>query len=75
VLQGLPATLDGQPLTLTSTTEAGRRRHIGNAVPVGAAEAIARQMLLTLGQADAGTWSLSREGGDVWVRQETEVRQ
>jgi site-specific DNA-cytosine methylase len=67
VLQGLPATLDGQPLTLTARTEAWRRKHIGNAVPVGTAEAIARQMLLTLAYADAGTWSLSSDGADVWV--------
>lgn len=66
VLQGLPATLDGQPLTLTARTAAGQRKHIGNAVPVGAAEAIARQMLLTLGYAAAGTWTLSGDGS-VWV--------
>ncbi len=70
VLQGLPAMLDGKPLTLTAATEANRRKHVGNAVPVGTAEAIARQMLLTLAHADAGRFVLSAEGGDVWVDRE-----
>lgn len=70
VLQGLPATMDGEPLVLTAGTAARQRMHVGNAVPVGAAEAIARQMLLTLAYSDAGTWALSGEGGDVWVQPE-----
>jgi site-specific DNA-cytosine methylase len=73
VLQGLPPVLDGKPLTLSARTEANRRKHIGNAVPVGTAEAIARQMLLTLANADAGRFVLSAEGGDVWVDREHET--
>lgn len=67
-LQGLPTTVDGAPLTLTGTSSTEHRRRIGNAVPVPAAEAIARQMLITLANAAAGAFALSGEGGDVWVR-------
>jgi site-specific DNA-cytosine methylase len=67
VLQGLPATLGGIPFVLTARTEATRRKHIGNAVPVDTAEAIGRQILITLVHADAGGFVLSAEGGDVWV--------
>jgi site-specific DNA-cytosine methylase len=70
-LQGLPTTLDGKPLTLAGKSVARWRERIGNAVPVGTAAAIARQMLLTLSYADAGTFVLSGDGsGDVWVRDE-----
>jgi site-specific DNA-cytosine methylase len=73
LLQGLPATLDGEPLVLTAKSDALRREHIGNAVPVGTAEAIARQMLLTLANADAGTFVLSGDGGGVWVDRQVEA--
>ncbi len=67
-LQGLPTTIEGKPLELSGTSSTEHRRRIGNAVPVPAAEAIARQMLITLANASAGTFALSGEGGDVWVR-------
>ena len=70
-LQGLPTMLDGAPLTLAGTSSTEHRRRIGNAVPVAAAEAIARQMLLTLATSRVG-FALSGEGG-VWVRPSREV--
>lgn len=68
-LQGLPTTLDGGPLVLAGTSASAWRERIGNAVPAPTAEAIARQMLLTLVQADAGAWALSGDGA-VWVAPE-----
>lgn len=66
VLQGLPAEVDGEPLhlegPLTLVSE-----HIGNAVPVQAAEAIAGEMLRTLAVAAAGAFMLSGTSA-VWVR-------
>ena len=64
-LQGFPVVVDGKPLVLTGTVSQ-QREHIGNAVPVATAEAIAEQMLVTLLQADLGAFSLS-SGGAVWV--------
>lgn len=69
VLQGFPATINGRPLTLAGKSSSRWREALGNAVPVGAAEAIARQMLLTLVHADAGVFALS-SGGGVWVEPE-----
>lgn len=69
VLQGFPATINGRPLTLAGKSSSRWREALGNAVPVGAAEAIARQMLLTLVHADAGVFALS-SGGGVWVREQ-----
>lgn len=71
-LQGLPTMLDGEPLRLAGTSSTEHRRRIGNAVPVAAAEAIARQMLITLANASAGAFALSN-GGDVWVRPNREA--
>lgn len=63
-LQGIPTTLDGQPLQLTGTrTEIAT--HVGNAVPVGAARAIAERMLVALVEGAVGAMSLG--AGDVWV--------
>jgi site-specific DNA-cytosine methylase len=76
VLQGLPATFSTASRSHCSPRSPKRTcaaKHIGNAVPVGTAEAIARQMLLTLANADAGTFVLSAEGGDVWVDREREA--
>ena len=56
------------PLTLPGRSAALWREWIGNMVPVGAAEAIARQMLLTLTHAAVGSFALS-SGGGVWVRE------
>lgn len=44
------------------------RVKVGDAMPVTATEAIARQMLFTLVDAHVGAFSLS-SGGAVWVRE------
>lgn len=68
VLQGFEAfDGDGLPLELTGSTDDVRVK-IGDAMPVTATEAIARQMLHTLTYASVGGFALS-EGGDVWVRE------
>jgi site-specific DNA-cytosine methylase len=67
VLQGLPAVVDGKPLALRGSA-AKVREHIGNAVPVGAAQAVATEMLKTLVGAELETFALS-SGGAVWVRE------
>lgn len=64
-LQGLPTTINGSPLILAGNSASAWRERIGNAVPVGAAAAIARQMLLTLGAAVIGSGTLSTDA--VWV--------
>lgn len=66
VLQGFPAIHKGAPLKLDGDNVSEWRMRIGNAVPVGTAEAIARQMLLTLLHADLGAFALSGDGA-VWV--------
>ena len=49
VLQGLPTPFDdGTPLTRAGRSQARWRERTGNAVPIGAAEAIGRTRLLTL---------------------------
>lgn len=72
-LQGLPTTIGGQPLVLAGSSATAWRERIGNAVPVPAAEMIARQMLLTLAGADAESFALA--GGDtpVWVERAPEA--
>ena len=65
-LQGLPATLDGEPLTLAGRSGASHRERIGNAVPVGAAKAIAEQMLRTLLAGALGLFLM--DSCPVWVR-------
>jgi site-specific DNA-cytosine methylase len=67
-LQGLPATVSGAPLALAGKSAARWRERIGNAVPVGAATAIAESLLRALLAAALGTWSLSSEA--VWVRKD-----
>lgn len=67
LLQGLPATVDGKPLVLGGTISQ-QREHIGNAVPVGTARAIAEQMLRTLSASDEGTMFL--DSSAVWVAPE-----
>lgn len=65
-LQGLPAVFRGAPLWLEGTLSQ-ISEHIGNAVPVGAALAIAGEMLRTLILAATGAFALS-SGSGVWVR-------
>lgn len=70
VLQGLPATYDdGTPLVLAGKSMSSKRERIGNAVPVGAAQAVGESILIALLASKLGTWSLSSEG--VWVDHET----
>jgi site-specific DNA-cytosine methylase len=63
-LQGIPSQVDGAPLRLTGT-RTQIAEHVGNAVPVAAARAIAERMLVSLVEAHEGTFSLG--SGDVWV--------
>lgn len=65
-LQGIPAEVDGAPLDLEGTLSQVAK-HIGNAVPVGAALAIAGEMLRTLILAATGAFMLS-SGSGVWVK-------
>lgn len=67
-LQGIPSTLDGEPLKLAGT-RTQIATHIGNAVPVGAAEAIGTTMLVALVEGALGTMSLG--SGNVWVDPQT----
>ena len=67
-LQDLPAVVDGAPLRLHGENVGAWVQRIGNAVPVGAARAIAEAMLVTLLSADAGA-GLLPSGGVVWVRE------
>lgn len=69
VLQGLPARLpNGEPLVLAGNSQARWRKRIGNAVPVQAAEAVARLMLMTLMAAQANILMLNVYATVVWVR-------
>lgn len=67
VLQGFPATVDGEPFVLEGSSNA-RRVKIGDAVPPKAAREIAVQMLHTLTLAAANSFALS-SGGAAWVRE------
>lgn len=68
VLQGFDAfDVDGKPFDLDGDRHAARVK-VGDAMPVTATEAIARQMLFTLVDAHVGAFSLS-SGGAVWVRE------
>jgi site-specific DNA-cytosine methylase len=67
-LQGLPLLVGGEPLTLAGKSLGRWRERIGNAVPVGTAEAIARQMLVTLAHGATGEFFLS--GEPIWVSPE-----
>ena len=69
-LQGFPMMVDGKPLALSGTRTA-IATHIGNAVPVGAARAIAERMLFTLLHSASGTWSLGGSDTPVWVEPAT----
>lgn len=70
-LQGFPTTWKGRPLELGGKSTSGWRERIGNAVPPPAAQAMAEQMLVCLGQASAGAWSM-QGSGSVWVDRPTE---
>lgn len=73
VLQGFPVDCYLEGPTASSKKAAGRREHIGNAIPPPTAEAIAREVMATLLASRAGGFRLA--GGDVWVRQGEEAAQ
>lgn len=66
VLQDMPAIWKGAPLKLSGSSSSAWRERIGNAVPRGAAQAIAERMLTCLLQADLEAFALSGDG-EVWV--------
>jgi site-specific DNA-cytosine methylase len=75
VLQGLPPVVDGKPLRLSRLpVPKGKKRmstiaeRIGNAVPVGAGEAIGVSLLKALLASKLGTWFLSSD--EIWVRKD-----
>lgn len=67
-LQGFPldCKLEG-PSSSSRTGGAGRREHIGNAIPPPTAEAIAREVAATLRSTSVAGFLV---GGDVWVQPE-----
>lgn len=70
VLQGFPVDAQLEGPSSSSKGRAGRREHIGNAIPPPTAEAIAREAAATLrSTAQAGFLV----GGDVWVERAAEV--
>jgi len=73
-LMDLPAEVDGAPLKLSGNNVGAWVERIGNAVPVGAARAIAEQMLITLLSSDVGA-GLLPVGGSVWVTPQLEGAQ
>lgn len=66
-LQGFPVDCHLEGPSSSSKKKTGRREHIGNAIPAPTAEAIAREVRLTLEASDAGEWRLS--SGGVWVEE------
>jgi site-specific DNA-cytosine methylase len=66
LIQDLPATVRGEALDLHGSSMSAILERIGNAVPAGAAEAIARQMLITLAATDYAAGMLP-SGGKIWV--------
>lgn len=72
LLQGFPVDCYLEGPTASSKKTAGRREHIGNAIPPPTAEAIAREVAATLLASRTGGFRLA--GGDVWVRQGEEAR-
>lgn len=69
-LQGMPMKINGKWLKLAGKSIAGWRERIGNAVPEGAARAIAETLLKALLAASLGTWFLSPYGEPIWVRRD-----
>lgn len=64
-LQSLPTQIDGEWLVLDGRSHKDWRKRIGNAIPAAAAEAIARQMTLTLDASDDGV--LTQGATPRWV--------
>jgi site-specific DNA-cytosine methylase len=69
VLQGFPVDcqLEG-PSSSSRTGGAGRREHVGNAIPPPTSEAIAREAAATLRSSTKASFLV---GGDVWVERAT----
>ncbi len=66
VLQGMPATWQGQPLTMAGGARAKIAEHIGNGLPVGTMQATMGEMLRTLLATKVGAAFM--DGSlDVWV--------
>jgi site-specific DNA-cytosine methylase len=68
-IQGFPTKINGEWLRLSGNSHKHWRLVIGNAVPVQAAEAIARACAETLEEARRGGWSLT--GRKIWVTPRT----
>jgi site-specific DNA-cytosine methylase len=68
-IQGFPTKIDGKWLKLAGSSHKHWRLVIGNAVPVQAAEAIARACAETLEESRHGGWSLT--GRKIWVTPRT----
>ncbi|CAN0589997.1 unnamed protein product, partial [Laminaria digitata] len=64
-LQGLPTKIDGEWLELAGSTRDGWAERIGNAIPVGAAHAIALECKRAL--ENASTWALASSDEEIWV--------
>lgn len=67
-LQGIPTVIYGRPLELAGRRRSGWIERIGNAVPVGAAQAIGDQLLRALLAAALETWTLGST--PIWVQEE-----
>jgi hypothetical protein len=73
-LQGLPIRINGKPLKLAGKSHTVWRKHIGNCVPVGAAQAFGSCMAKALLASKLGGWFfLSSEM--VWVRRDGRARE
>jgi site-specific DNA-cytosine methylase len=70
-LQGFPTKVRGQWIELDGRSHKAWRQRIGNAVPPPAAEAIARQMALTLAASADG--SLHMSSSPIWVAPQQQV--
>jgi site-specific DNA-cytosine methylase len=66
-LQGFPIDCKLEGPSSSSRSGAGRREHIGNAIPPPTAEAIAREVVATLRSTSVAGFLV---GGDVWVQPE-----
>jgi site-specific DNA-cytosine methylase len=69
VLQGLPARWNGAPLVLSGSGHTAWRKHIGNGIPVGAAQAIGGRVLLNLLNASLGRGDVL-SASPIWVSPE-----
>ena len=73
-LQGLPTRINGKPLRLAGRSHEIWRKHIGNCVPVGAAQAIAGCMGKALLASRLGNWFFL-ESEKVWGQRDGRARE